>query len=92
MTSPAPTSTPAATSCSLCHQPVGDAAKVQPTTCDGQVFCPPCFATKRAPQEPKRFGVLAAVKCQFCKWISLALTNKASAACGHCKRPGALRV
>ncbi len=82
--------------CCNCASAVGPEAKVQPTSCDGEIWCPRCFTWKRAALEPERFNSsqTAAVRCQFCAWVTISFGARPGMGliCSHCRSPGALRI
>jgi len=82
--------------CSLCQSSVGDDVKVQPTTVDGERFCPRCFVFRRVHAEPERFNAsqMAAVHCQLCGWDSVSFgvhpMRFQAARCNHCLQYSAM--
>lgn len=82
--------------CCNCQSTIGDEAKVQPTTVDGEVYCPRCFVWRRANAEPNRFNAaqMAAVRCQLCGWVTVSFgcnpISFQAPRCGHCLNFSAL--
>ncbi len=75
--------------CCHCSSPVGESAKVQPTDCDGETWCPPCFVGVRMHQEPDRFNatMTGVAQCTRCGWKSVTFGSRnpgGALMCGHC--------
>ena len=91
---PAATATPGP-ACAYCTCELGAAVKIQPTTVDGETFCPTCMVWHRGHREPERFSPgMQAVRCGACGWVSLSFGKGAGnrRACGVCGRSGAAPV
>lgn len=77
-------------SCCRCTRPVGPNAMVQPTNVDGEIYCPPCFVTRRMREEPGRFNATqaCAATCAICRWetVSFGAIPGQRLRCGHCLR------
>lgn len=81
--------------CVNCKCDLGSGPKVAATSIteddgDGkgklEEWCPQCFAWKRAPMSPRRFGMhkgnIRALKCGACGWTTCAIGH--GAPCGYC--------
>jgi len=84
--------------CCHCGSSVGPDAKVQPTTVDGETWCPRCFVWIRMHRERERFDAsqTAVVRChaQGCGWesVSFGVEGGSRFRCGHCGQFMALLV
>jgi hypothetical protein len=90
-------SKPDSACCSRCASTVGDGVKVQPTTVDGEKFCPRCFVWWRMASEPSRFNASQAcvVKCQHCEWTAISFGGRPGGGglrCSNCGQGGAQRI
>lgn len=90
--------------CCRCASPVGDAVKVQPTNCDGEIYCPKCFVwgrmnerTEQGTHGKPRFNAsqaCAAVCRSFCGFTMLCFGAEPGKGlrCSHCGKPGAQMI
>lgn len=90
--------------CCRCTSALGESVKVQPTTCDGEAYCPRCFVWKRM-NEPEEQGTdgqprfnasqCAAAECTRCGWTIVTFGNRPGqrkARCNHCNSDRAILV
>lgn len=91
--------------CCRCSSSVGDAVKVQPVFCDGDVFCPRCMVWFRMHQPDEqgthgapRFNAAqcCVAKCSYneCGWTAMCFgaPRGGHPICGNCGRPGAVPI